>query len=439
MDTNDFLGSVAQEDIQFTTRVVKTSQVGDNFWKAMVFVESDRFVDASDLAWTLIPGSATIKALTVTANDYAEHTTGVLRSWLYDLFCNGFTGDCILVACAPHSTGTTVIVYSTDGVNFFTDPEMSIPATIPAGKTPVTTGETNQYSYQTDPSSDAFIAKLEEAYGILKAYAYHKTVCAAPTLPLDTDAFAVDPTAAVSLADLCATDKGLLSSAPYLPFTTGTPEDAMSDQLYAALKNADADAFMSAHQDKTRNAALYSLGLAMATLNGSGTSIGNSMDMVKSSAITSSGAEGTNLDKSIRDALHALHIQTFKPLGDNSGNVVAKGAETLKGEVVQAVWIVAYVTYMVKVNVARLITVPNFLKNQDNYNRIIGVMMSWLAKFGPNGSGRLRALSSTAPAFADVPAGDGDQIIIPDAWSARYVDQVRKVDITGTLYIGEGE
>ena len=439
MDTNDFLGSVAQEDIQFTTRVVKTSQVGDNFWKAMVFVESDRFVDASDLAWTLVPGSASLKALTVTANDYADHTTGTLRSWLYDLFCNGFTGDCILIACAPHSEGETVIVYSANGTDFFTDAEMTQPATIPSGKVPQPTGETNQYSYQTDPSSDAFIEKQEEAYRLLKAYAYHKTVCAAPAIPLASDVFAVDTAVAVNLADLCAADKGLLSSAPYFPFSTGTPEDAMTDPLYAALKNADKDAFMSAHQDTTRNAALYSLGLAMSTLNGSGTSVGNSMDMIKSSAITASGPEGTNLEKSIRDALFALHIQTFKPLGDNSGNVVAKGAETLKGEVVQAVWIVAYVTYMVKIAVARMITVPNFLKNQDNYNRIVGVMMSWLAKFGPNGSGRLRALASTAPAFEEVPAGEGDQIIIPDAWSARYVDQVRKVDITGTLYIGEGE
>lgn len=439
MDTNDFLGSVAQEDIQFTTRVVKTSQVGDNYWKAMVFVESDRFVDAGDLSWSLVPGSVGIKALTVTANDYAEHTTGVLRSWLYDLFCNGFTGDCILVACAPHSTGETVIVYSANGTDFFSDPEMTQSVEIPSGKIPQATGETNQYSYQDDPSSATFIKKQEEAYNLLKAYAYHKTACAAPTLPLGTDAFAVDPDVAVALASLCATDKGLLSSAPYFPFTTGTPEDAMSDPLYAALKNADKDAFMSAHQDKTRNAALYSLGLAMATLNGSGTCIGTSMDMIKSAAITASGPEGTNLDKAIRDALFALHIQTFKPLGDNSGNVVAKGAETLKGEVVQAVWIVAYVTYMVKITVARMITVPNFLKNASNYGRIVEVMMSWLAKFGPNGSGRLRALTSTAPAFDQVPAGEGDQIIIPDAWKARYVDQVRKVDITGTLYIGEGE
>lgn len=438
MDTNDFLGSVAQEDIQFSTRIVKTSRVGDNFWKAMVFVESDRFVDASGPEWVLVPGSLSIKALTVTANDYAEHTSGVLRSWLYDLFCNGFAGDCILVACAPHSTGDTVIVYSSNGTDFFEDQAMSIPATIPTGKVPQPTGETNQYSYQTDPSSTEFIEKQEEAYELLKAYAYHKTVCAAPTLGLDA-VFALDAAVALALADLCAYDKGLLSSAPYFPFTTGTPEDPMSDLLYATLKNADKDAFMSAHQDRTRNGALYSLGLAMGTLNGSGTCVGNSLDMIKSASITSSGPEGTNLSKPVRDALYAAHIQTFKPLGDNSGNVVAKGAETLKGEVVQAIWIVAYITYMVKVEVARMITVPNFLKNASNYSSILGVMIAYIQLFGPSGSGRLDNIQSTAPSFGALPAAKGDEIIIPDAWSARYVDQVRKIQITGTLYIGEGE
>lgn len=438
MDTNDFLGSVAQEDVAFTTRVVRTSQVGDNFWKVMIFVESDRFVDSSGIEWSLVPGSSTIKALTVTANDYAEHTSGVLRSWLYDLFCNGFSGDCILVACAPHDPGETVIVYSSNGTDFYEDVAMSIPATIPAGKTPVATGEPNQYSYQADPSNEAFIAAMDTAYALLKAYAYHKTVCAAPTLALDAP-FVLDPAVALSLAQLCATDKGLLSSAPYYPFSTGTPETLDSDPIYSTLKNAGADAFMSAHQDATRNAALYSLGLAMSTLNGSGSPVGNSMDMIKSANITSSGPEGQNLPKAVRDMLYVNNIQSFKPIGDNSGNVAAKGASTLNGEVVQAVWIIAYITYMVKVDVARMITVPNFLKNAANYGRILGVLSSYLGKFGESGSGRLKNIQNTAPGFGSLPAAKGDQIIVPDAWVATYVDQVREVQITGTLYIGEGE
>lgn len=437
MDTNDFLGSVAQEDVAFTTRVVKTTQIGDNFWKGMIFCESDRFVDASAVGWTLVPGSSTIKALSVTADDFADHTSGVLRSWLYDLFCNGFTGDCILVACAPHSSGDTVIVYSANGVDFFIDVEMSIPATIPEGVTPIATGVENQYSYQTAATSDDFIAKMEEAYSLLKAYAYHKTVCAAPTLALGTDAFVLDANVATSFAKLCANDKGLLSSAPYYPFTTITPESPDSDILYAALKNADADAFMSAHQDTTRNGALYSLGLAMSTLNGSGTCVGNSMDMIKSAMITSSGPEGSNLPKSVRDQLRNINVQTFKPIGNNTGEVAAKGASTLKGDVVQATWIVAYITYMTKIAVAELITTPNFLKNESNYSRILGLLRNYIILFGDSGSGRLKNIVFTAPSFDNLPKAAQDVIIIPDAWSAKYIDQVREVQITGSLYIGE--
>ena len=383
MDTNDFLGSFAQENVSFTTRVVKTAVVGDNFWKCMIFVENDRFVTASDPVWTAVPGSSTIKALSVSADDYAEYTTGLLQSWLYDLFCNGFTGDCILVACADK-----------------------------------------------DDAPTNFIEQMEVAYGLMKAYAYHKTVCAGGDT-LDTN-FA---SCAAKLAELCAIDKNLLSSAPYLPYSSGTPTDTSSDPLYSTVL-ASGDAFMAAHQDASRNAALYSLGLAMSTLNNSGTCIGNSFDMVKSSNITCSGPQGTNLAKGIRDTLRGLNIQTFKPVGDNTGSVAAIGAKTLKGDVVQATWIVAYVTYMTKVAVAQLITTNNFLKNEASYGRIIGVMMSYLALFGPQGSGRLKDLNSTAPGFDQLPTAAEDVIIIPDAWEATYVDQVREVQITGTLYIG---
>ena len=388
MDTNDFLGSFAQENVAFTTRIVKTASVGDNFWKVMIFVENDRFVNATDASWVAVPGSSTIKALTVTANDYAEYTSGLLRSWLYDLFCNGFTGDCILVACADKVVD--------------------------------------------DPA--AFISAMENAYGLMKAYAYHKTCCVCKGDSADVTA--IIPEVAVSLASLCTEDKGLLSSAPYFPYSTSTPEQIDTDSLYTAIKNSGKDAFFAAHQDATRNAALYSLGLAMSTLNGSGTCIGNSFDMVKSSYITCSGPSGTNLSQSTRKLLESLNIQTFKPIGDNSGSVASIGASTINGDVVQATWIVAYITYMTKVAVAQLITSSNFLKNESNYSRIVTLMGSYLAKFGPAGSGRLEGLAISAPAFSKLPEAKNDQIIIPDAWSATYVDQVREVQITGTLYIG---
>lgn len=385
MDTNDFLGSFAQENVAFTTQIIRPVSVGDNYWKVMVFVENDRFVDSSTDAWVSVPGSSTLKALTVNAGDYASSTSGLLRSWLYDLFANGFTGDCILVACADKP--------------------------------------------EEDGTNDAFIAAMDDAYELLKAYAYHKTVCAG-----GDDAIASD--IAVELSRLCAGDAGLLSSAPYYPFSTPTPSQPETDAIYTAVKASGFDAFFAAHQDTTRNAALYSLGLAMSTINGSGTCVGSSFDMIKSANITSSGPAGTNLPKTVRDSLKRINIQFFKPVGDNTGNVAATGALTIKGDVIQATWILAYVTYMTKVKVAQLLTTPNFLKNSTNYTRILNLMSEQLTKFGSSGSGRLKDLQITAPAFGTVDS-KADVIIIPEAWSASYVDQVREVQITGTLYIGE--
>lgn len=389
MDKNDFLGSFAQENVLFSTQVVRTARVGDNFYKAMIFVENSRFVDITNPAWVPVPGSDTIKALTVTASDYADYTSDLLQSWLYDLFCSGFTGDCILVACGANTV---------------------------------------------DAAAADFIAALETAYELMKPYAYHKTVCVGTGDEAETTA--INTAVAVKFAELCAGDKGLLSSAPLYPFTTTTPETPTSDALYNALKTAGKDAFMSAHQDATRNASLVSLGIALASINGSGTSVGNNMEMTATGMITSSGPSGTGLPKSVRDALANLNIQTWKPVGDNSGNVAAFGALTLNGDTYSATWILAYITYMAKVRVAQMLTEGNFLKNAANYSRIITVMQGFIALFGPSGSGRLENINITAPAFNELPDAAADEIVVPNAWSATYISNLRKVTITGILYIG---
>lgn len=388
MDTNDFLGSFAQENVIFDTQVVKTTTVGDNFWKAMIFVESDRFVDAATTDWIAVPGlpaDSGIKACTVTAQTYASVASGLLQSWLYDLFANGFTGDCILVACGAKAD---------EGA-------------------PNTT----------------FIENMTTAYDTLKAYAYHKTVCAGGDSTIASDI-------AVALAKLCSGDRGLLSGAPYYPYSTSTPSVSSSDTLYTAIKSSGYDAFFSAHQDVTRNASLYSLGLAMSVLNGSGTCVGNSFDMVKSSAITSSGASGGSLSISEKSYLSGLNVQYFKPIGDNTGMVAALGAKTINGDVIQATWIIAYITYMSKISIAQILTEMNFLKNNTSYLRFINIMSSYIRLFGDNGSGRLKSINISAPPFSALPTAREDQIIVPNAWTATYVDQVREVQITGTLYIG---
>lgn len=425
MDTNDFLGSFAQENVSFSVQIVKTAKVGDNYWTAMVFVESDRFVTADAAhGWEDAPGLPSCKVLVVTADTYSQYTTGLLASWLYDLFCNGFTGNCILVA--PTSmTAPDVTTYEV--------------VTLRGAENPQSEGwyeydsANNTYVLSTDTTVDnaklyyvqnvipGFVDAMNKAYDVLKPYAYHKTVCAGSALE-------VPASYAIALSKKCMQDE-YLSGVPMLPQIT----DDLSQGLYPALKAANADAFMGWHSDTTRNAALYSLGLALAAYNGSGTPVGNAMDMTASANITASngGANPTVLQK---PRLKSAYVQYFKTVGDNTGAVAAETDKTINGKVYAAYWILAYITYMVKVGIAKLLTQRNFLRNSANYTKILGVMQSYVGKFGT--SGVLSDIQYSAPSFAALPSSADDGLIIPNAWSATYVNHLRKVTITGTLYIG---
>jgi hypothetical protein len=48
--------------------------------------------------------------------------------------------------------------------------------------------------------------------------------------------------------------------------------------------------------------------------------------------------------------------------------------------------------------------------------------------------GRLDGFVITAPPFSQLPES-GDQIEVPNAWEATYIDEVREVTVYGTLYL----
>ena len=454
---NDFIGSFADENVEFNVRVVKNVILGENYWKVMIFLENGRYIDASSELWQEVPGGNGIKAAAVSADNFAEFMkdpANTLSVWLADLFSNGFSGDCILVAC-----GSTIDSASITDLNLLAtvDTKADLPAEV--GETGITEG--SKYGVTADedndgkgtyyvasvddaavtwtfggvlPSQSNFIMDLEKAYGLMKAYAYHKTALAGEVDGVLNDDIAL------KLAQLCKGDYKLLSGAPYYPFTTETPATPSSDPIYAKIMGDTnkADAFMCASQLEGHNGALLSLGIALGYYNGSGTPVGNSIDMTSTDTFVPSGPDGTDLGVGIKTVLEGANIQYFKYVGDGTNeNVAAQGGKTIRGDIMQAVWIVSYVAYMVKCNVAKLITgVHNFLKDGIGYSRIIETMRTEITKFGPNGSRRLENILITAPAFKDLPPADGDTIVVPDAWSAYYVDQVRKVKINGILYIG---
>jgi hypothetical protein len=88
---------------------------------------------------------------------------------------------------------------------------------------------------------------------------------------------------------------------------------------------------------------------------------------------------------------------------------------------------------MTKVRIAKMLTQRNFYKNAISYANIVAAMENILRSF--EGAG-LEQIRITAPQYNQLPEAKDDEIIIPNAWSARYVNHLRKVTITGTLYIG---
>ena len=400
--SDDFLGSVAQEDVSFITQITRAVKPGDNFHKLLVFIEgtvttgaisAGRFIQLPSAFVPLRVGSDIFVA-EVTKDDYADVTNGLLKSWLQDFFYS------------QHAQTAYLVVYGPD-----------------LGDTP------------TAPEIEAAADLLEAAYEEVKAYAYHKTVCAG------ADA-ALLPALAVRLAQLCVEDGSLLSAAPYYPMSADEASLFAADPIYAALKTASpdfktADAFMTAYHDGARNGALFSLGLTFSLINSTGTPIGNNIDFWATDGISCSGPDGSNLSKADRLLLKNANISFFKPVGDGTQQVVAVGPKTLSGKMMQAYWIVNYINYMCKVLTASYITKPNMMRDASTYAGIINIMTAQIGKFGTDGSNRLRNVVISAPSFINLPPADNDEIIIPKAWSAEYNDQVHKVQVYGNLIIAE--
>lgn len=384
---NDYIGSFAQENVLFSTMIEKTSVYGDNYWKAMVFVEKDRFVNVDpDLGWEEVKGSGgKFHAIVVDAFNYTSFTTGLLTSWLSDLFGAGNPHPCILVSIGEKAAGTA-----------------------------------------------ALTTNLTEAYNLLKAYAYWKTVC----IGGDT-ADALTPELFVKLTALCHADNNItggemLSGPVPVPYEEIVMPSAKKGVLFEALETAgfsNHSCFFVAYDDNTRNAALYCLGLALS--GNPANPVGENFDMIATSGIMSSGKDGTGLDKPIRDAMHKLHIGTFKPVGDNSGNVACEGGETANGDIIPATWVLAYVTFMTKVGIAKLVTTRGFYHNAENYSKCVSVLQEQLSAFALRGT--LKDLLVTPPAYKDMPKVGQKKFAIPNAWRATYVDHVREVSISGTM------
>ena len=375
-----FQGSVAQEDVKFVTELVTESVIGENFSKLMIFIEATKYVEDAAAFEEVATG---ITMAEVTKDNYALVTKGLLKSWLDDFFAEQFSAKAYLVT--------------------------------------VTTDLTAAGDWDSDV--------MKEAFGLLKGLAYFKTVCI--TSP-DTGSELLLPAAVVDTAELCDGDTAT-SAAVLIPLTIADPATIATDPVYAAIMTAEQDAYAVYHPSATRNIALLQLGLALSVINGSGTAVGNNFDYAATEAVNASGTDGAPLSIITQTLLKGLNISYCKYVGEPNGSAIIVGAKTLKGNNVAAYWLVAYCNYVNRVYTAKYITRIGTFRNDRTYQGILLIMSSTVQKFVD--AGRLTNFVVTAPAFDKLPAGT-DTIIVPNAWTADFLDNVRKVEVYGQLTIG---
>jgi hypothetical protein len=388
---DDFLGSVAQEDVQFVTGIVKTVNPGDNYKHLIVYTDDSQIASGASLAAVKnLAGSIVAVYAEVTADSYKNIVKDELAVWLTDYFSAG--------------------------------------------------GNESVYVVNVQNGGAAYSkALLEAAFAVTHQWAYFKTICIADEEV--STMFHLDPAAAVDLAELCSTD-ALLSSAPLYPMSMAVTGGSFTDTAYEAVKSAGFDAMWVYHlpvlqADNTtyvvHNGALVALGLALFAVNASGVYAGNSFDMVSTAAITASGVNGGPVDATTQAILKGANINYFKFVGDTTGAVDLRGGKTAKGDVISAMWLVAYCNYYNKVMVANYLSRRNIFKSATSYQAILAILSTTVSRFVT--SGRLANLSVTAPAYADLPPAAADEIVVPDAWQATYQDDLRTVKVYGTLYI----
>jgi hypothetical protein len=350
---------------------------GENYSRAMIFMNVAN-------AATYLPGVTTPAAgdlIVLNANNYGTLTGGLLKKWLVPFFTSATTCE------------VGIAIFDTD------------------------TESGGQTTEATAPLSAVYEAK--------KMYAYFK--------------FAIEEAAdynaaQVNLSNLCKADP------LYSVLWVGTSDANIltkTSTLLSALKSADSTARVVYNSNADINGALAQLGASFSSANATGTPVGNSVDMVAFNTVQASAGvdedgEHLNLNPTEKMACDDQKVGYQTWVGDGTENVVTEGSLYLNGDSVGANWVKAYIEYMCKVKVANYMVRMNTFRNNTTYQAILTILTTQVDPFLQ--FGRLAGFMLTAPTFDNLPAS-GDQITVPNAWEATYIDNVREVTVYGTLYL----
>jgi hypothetical protein len=368
----DFQGSIAQLYIQFAASVVASVVPGENYYKVMLFVGE---TEAASY-FTVAPAVGSITECN--SGNFATTVIGPLLAYLTQFYAN--------------NTVSTVYVVVYD------DTTVTV-GTFPAGAVTALTTQFNAYHDR----------------------AYFKMITLHNNIPANS-----------ALATLCHSDV-LLSQCWIDANDAQMLVPASVTSMYGVCHLAGSSPVIVYHPDATKSGALTQLGLSLATINGTGTPVANSLDYLGTAEMTGSGASGANLSASDIATLTAINCGFFLTIGDGTGRVALKGGKTITGSVAAADWLVQYIDFVAAVQTANMLTTLNRFKNNETYQCILTILSNLLNSF--YSIGRISNVIISAPTFSKLPPATGDMITIPNAWSATYNDNIRRVAVQGTLYI----
>ena len=398
---NDFNGSVAQQDVSISTDVVRTATVGGNFYENVLYV-TDRFSSfgGDSPVYPVVKKSNYADVL----DDYAYFTDAekkIVKGNLASLFAYGTD---LKVYIIP---STELANYKLYGYFTYLDLEWN-----------TTDGTTTDYALATsagDTLTNVKTALDKDFTSVLIDMAVDpvnvkgtSTVTTAGTLALLT-AYAIDATVFARPAMITGTEA-----------TTNAFVDASGDPI-------------------GYSPALYQLGKTLSSTNASGVPVGNAFDMtaVDFQNVMPTSDTGTEVlagaSATFADYFEGVRINYFKPVGNGTMQLTNFGGWTILSNCTTANWIVAYLNFMNRVACATVITSGRALKNARTYSELLDAVKANIA--GQVKNERITDFKMTAPSFADLPKTNGHTISIPNAWEGTYVDNVRKVKISGTLTV----
>ena len=401
---NDFNGSVAQQDVTITTEVKKTAVVGGNYYENILYV-TDRFEDFGGDAPEYPVLTKDTYADVLDAYAYFSATEKkLIKNNVASLFAYGVAKTVYVIPSSEVSN------YKLYGYFAYVDLDWRSTA---GGASDYTLEASSQATLLAlkdfDKDFTALITEFPVDPSKAKAKAGSTTTTAATLALIDTAAPGID----IAVFARPAIETGTLG-------TTSCYLDADGDPI-------------------SDSPALYQLGWTLDGANESGTPVGNTFDMKALNFKNVLPTADTGVDiLAGASAIFAAwfennNVNYFKLVGNGTGEVNNMGGWTIRNNCISANWIVAYLNYMNRVSCATIITSGTALKNQKTYGALLDAVV--INVKGQILNGRIEQFKFTAPSFTELPKSNGHTIIIPNAWEGYYVDNVRKVRISGTLTV----